>query len=300
MLRPRVGHIQFINCLPLYYGLVHNNVLLDVELIKGTPTELNALLLDGQLDISPISSIEYCRNYKDLMLLPNLAVAADGEVKSILFVGKVPIEKMDGRTVALTNTSATSQALTRIILRDKYKVSPRYFVCPPDLSEMLMEADGALLIGDDALRALYNPPEGLYLYDLGKEWKELTGRRMVFAVWAVRRIFAAENPELVREAYRGFLKSMAYSIERVDEIATAASRWEAFDAAFMRQYFMSLKFDLDDAYQQDLLAYASRAHELGFIPEMPRLEFVEVDKGSWQFDEIVQPMERESKGWQLG
>lgn len=276
MFRPKVGHIQFINCLPLYYGLVHNNVLLDVELIKGTPTELNKWLLEGKLDISPISSIEYCRNHKDLMLLPNLAVAADGEVKSILFISKVPAEELDGKLVALTSSSATSQALTRIILRDKYKVSPKYFVCPPDLSQMMMEADGALLIGDDALRVLYNPPEGLYLYDLGAEWKEMTGRRMVFAVWAVRRLFAAENPDLVADVYRAFIKSMDYSIDKVDEISKAASRWESFDAAFMKAYFESLRFDLDSAYQQDLLAYATRAYELGFIQEMPKLEFVEV------------------------
>ncbi|MBS3909534.1 MAG: menaquinone biosynthesis protein [Actinobacteria bacterium] len=276
MLRPRVGHIQFINCLPLYYGLVQNNVLLDVELVKGTPTELNKWLLEGKLDISPISSIEYCRNYKDLMLMPNLAVAADGEVKSILFISKVPIEEMDGRLVALTNTSATSQTLTRIILRDKYGLSPKYFSCPPDLSEMLMEADGALLIGDHALRVLHEPPQDLYLYDLGKEWKELTGRRMVFAVWAARRIFAAENPDLVKEIYEGFMKSMAYSIEKVDEIAVAVSRWENFEADFLRDYFASLRFDLDAPYREDLLAYATRAYELGFIQEIPKLEFVEV------------------------
>ena len=276
MFRPKVGHIQFINCLPLYYGLVHNNVLLDVELIKGTPTELNKMLLEGKLDISPISSIEYCRNYKDLMLLPNLAVAADGEVKSILFVSKVPLEEMDGRMVALTSSSATSQALTRIILRDNYKVSPKYFVCPPDLPQMMMEADGALLIGDDALRVLYNPPKDLYLYDLGVEWKEMTGRRMVFAVWAARRLFAAENPELVAEVHRAFMKSMEYSIDKVDEIAKAASRWESFDYDFMKAYFGSLRFDLDLAYQQDMLAYATRAYELGFIQEIPKLEFVEV------------------------
>ncbi|MDI6715667.1 MAG: menaquinone biosynthesis protein [Actinomycetota bacterium] len=280
MLRPRVGHIQFINCLPLYYGLVYNNVLLDIDLVKGTPTELNKLLLEGKLDISPISSIEYCRNYKDLILLPNLAVAADGEVQSILFVSKVPVEKLDGHTIALTNTSATSQALLRIILRDKYKISPRYFVCPPDLAKMLMEADGALLIGDDALRVLYNPPTNLHIYDLGREWKELTGRRMVFAVWAARRIFAAENPDLVKEVYYAFMKSMQYSIEKVDEIAQAASRWEVFDACFMKDYFMSLRFDLDSFYQEDLLAYATRAYELGFIPEIPWLDFVEVQQAS--------------------
>ena len=62
-MKPRVGHIQFLNCLPLYYGLVKSNALLDVELIKGTPTELNNLLISGSLDISPVSSIEYARHH---------------------------------------------------------------------------------------------------------------------------------------------------------------------------------------------------------------------------------------------
>ncbi|GFP25369.1 chorismate dehydratase, partial [Candidatus Hakubella thermalkaliphila] len=59
-MRPRIGHIQFLNCLPLYYGLVTQNVLLDIELVKGTPTELNQFLIRGELDIGPLSSIEYC------------------------------------------------------------------------------------------------------------------------------------------------------------------------------------------------------------------------------------------------
>ncbi len=66
VVKPRVGHIQFLNCLPLYYGLVKSHALLDVELIKGTPTELNNLLINGSLDISPISSIEYARHRNPL------------------------------------------------------------------------------------------------------------------------------------------------------------------------------------------------------------------------------------------
>ena len=32
--RPRVGHIQFLNCLPIYWGLVRSGGLLDVELTE--------------------------------------------------------------------------------------------------------------------------------------------------------------------------------------------------------------------------------------------------------------------------
>ncbi len=51
--RPRVGHIQFLNCLPIYWGLVRAGTLLDVELTKDTPDHLNDMLVAGELDIGP-------------------------------------------------------------------------------------------------------------------------------------------------------------------------------------------------------------------------------------------------------
>ncbi|MHB0975932.1 MAG: menaquinone biosynthetic enzyme MqnA/MqnD family protein [Candidatus Aquicultorales bacterium] len=274
--RPRVGHIQFLNCMPLYYGLVKNGILLDVELTKGTPTELNRWLIEGGLDISPISAIEYARNAKDLLLLPKLTVSSDGEVKSILLVSKVPAEELHGRKVALTNTSSTSQALVKIILQDKYGVDPVYFECPPDLPNMLHEAHAALLIGDSALRALYEA-KNLYIYDLGGEWKALNGRRMVYAVWAARRKYAERYPELVAEVYRRFIESMDYSVLNVSAIARDAARWEPFDAKFLEDYFLSLKFDLDEDYQADFLAFLTRAEELGYLDEVPKLDFVRTE-----------------------
>jgi len=107
--RPRVGHIQFLNCLPLYYGLVRGGYVLDMDLRKGTPTELNQALLAGDLDISPISTVEYLRHASDLLLLPDLTVSSDGEVQSIVLVSKVPLAELaEGAAVALANTSATA------------------------------------------------------------------------------------------------------------------------------------------------------------------------------------------------
>ncbi len=275
MKRPRVGHIQFLNCLPLYYGLVKNGIILDVELTKGTPTELNRSLVDGELDISPISAIEYAKNADKLALLPKLTVSSDGEVKSILLVSKVPAEELDGGVVALANTSRTSQALVKVILKEGYGADPEYFECPPDLGGMLLEADAALLIGDPALRALYEARD-LHIYDLGSEWKALTGRRMVYAVWGVRKEYARENPGIVGEVYRGFLSSMRYSIANAGEIAKDASRWEPFDASFLEGYFLSLKFDFDDNYQADLRFFLEKVKKMGLIAAVPEFEFADV------------------------
>lgn len=275
-MRPRVGHIQFLNCLPLYYGLVKNDVLWNVELTKGTPTELNRYLIEKKLDICPISSIEYARNIRDFLLMPNLSVSCDGPVTSIYLVSKVPIEQLDQCSIALTSTSATSQILLKIILQDRYGLQPRYFESPPNLGSMMMEADAALLIGDPALHVHYKIPQGLYAYDLGAEWKALTGLKMVFAVWAVHRDFAVANPELVREIYHAFTKSMDYSLAHVEQVAKEAARWEDFDAAFLRDYFTILEFGFDAGHQQGLLEYYRRAKALGYIEQVPTLDFLEV------------------------
>ena len=74
--RPRVGHIQFLNCLPIYWGLMRSGALLDVDLRKDTPDKLSADLVAGKLDIGPITLVEYLRHADELLLLPTSRSAA--------------------------------------------------------------------------------------------------------------------------------------------------------------------------------------------------------------------------------
>src|SRR5262245_25271343 len=132
--RPRVGHIQFLNCLPIYWGLMRSGALLDVDLHKDSPDRLNAALVAGELDIGPISLVEYLRNADDLLLLPDLAVGSDGPVLSVNMVSTRDPELLDGARVALGSTSRTGVLLARMLLRSRYGVTPQYFTCPPDLT----------------------------------------------------------------------------------------------------------------------------------------------------------------------
>ena len=271
--RPRVGHIAFLNCLPLYYGLVHDGALLDMELTRGTPTELNRLLIEGHLDVAPISSVEYLRHAGDLLLLPDLTVSCDGAVQSIALAGRVPPAALDGRRVALTTTSATSQVLTRIILAERYGVAPQYVACPPPLERMLTGADAALLIGDPALHVRWRPPAGLHVHDLGAEWHAHTGQAMVFAVWAVRRDYAARAPDLVAEVLDAFRRSLRYSLRETRAIARAAARWESLPADVLEGYFRALRFEFGPRYQAGLTEFARRAVAHGALDRVPPLEF---------------------------
>src|SRR6478609_8859229 len=241
--RPRVGHIQFLNCLPIYWGLVRSGALLDVELTKDTPDRLNDLLVAGDLDIGPISLVEYLRHGDDLVLLPSIAVGSDGPVLSVNLVSKVSPAELDGRRVALGSTSRTSVLLTRMWLATEHRVTPEYFTCPPDLTAMMLEADAAVLICDAALRASFDAPQrGLQVHDLGAVWREWTGLPMVFAVWAARRDYAERNPGLVKDVHDAFLRGRDDALSHVDDVAAAAARWEDFDPGTLARYFRTLDF----------------------------------------------------------
>ena len=271
--RPRVGHIQFLNCLPLYWGLVRSGALLDVELTKDTPDRLNEALVRGELDIGPVSLVEYLRHADELVLLPDLAVGSDGPVLSVVLVSAVPLARV--RTVALGSTSRTSVLLARILLEERHKLTPHYTTMPPDLPTMLREADAAVLIGDTALRATFNAPaRGLDVLDLGAAWREESGLPMVFAVWAARREYADSYPQAVQDVASAFRASLDAALAQVDEVARSAARFETLDAATLSRYFRTLDFRLGPRQQSGLRAFADRAARRGAVPPLQALEFI--------------------------
>jgi len=273
-MRPRVGHIQFLNCLPLYHALVKKGLLLDIDLYKDTPAQLCERLIAGQLDISPVPSIEFARHAQELLLLPDIAVSSRGPVMSIVLVSKVPLSRLEGCTVALANNSRTSQVLARLVLEYHYGVKPHYFESPPDLAEMFREADAALLIGDDALRIVAAPCP-YHVFDIGREWTAMSNHNMVYALWAVRRDFACRHPDAVRHVHRAFQASLQESIVSIDAIAGEIARWEPFSTEFLKEYFETLQFDFKPDLQQGLLHFYELAKKTGALKTVPRLAFWE-------------------------
>src|SRR2546425_4293214 len=152
----------------------------DVDEVQGVPTALNQQLLAGELDIAPISSIEYARHADRLRILPRLCVSSEGAVDSIQLVARKPLEQV--RRIAVTPESATSVVLTKVLLPEARHVP---------LGE---KADAKLLIGDAALKSAFEDPTPHH--DLGRLWLEHTGLPMVFAVWAAPEPTHPDLPEL--------------------------------------------------------------------------------------------------------
>jgi chorismate dehydratase len=276
-IRPRVGHIQFLNCLPLYWGLARTGTLLDLELTKDTPEKLSERLVAGELDVGPVTLVEYLKNADDLVAFPDIAVGCDGPVMSCVIVSQVPLEQLDGARVALGSTSRTSVRLAQLLLAERFGVRPDYYTCPPDLALMMREADAAVLIGDAALRAnLHDGPKyGLAVHDLGALWKEWTGLPFVFAVWAARKEYAERRPELTRQVHQAFLASRDLSLEEVGKVAEQAARWEAFDAEVLERYFTTLDFRFGGPQLEAVTEFARRVGPTTGFPADVKVELLD-------------------------
>ncbi|MFV0128391.1 menaquinone biosynthetic enzyme MqnA/MqnD family protein [Streptomyces sp. HMX112] len=274
--RPRVGHIQFLNCMPLYWGLARTGTLLDLELTKDTPEKLSERLIAGDLDIGPVTLVEYLRHADELVAFPDLAVGCDGPVMSCVIVSQQPLERLDGARVALGSTSRTSVRLAQLLLAERYGVTPEYSTCPPDLGPMMREAEAAVLIGDAALRAsLHDAPRlGLQVHDLGRMWKDWTGLPFVFAVWAVRKDYLAREPELTRRVHEAFLASRDLSLEEVGKVAEQAARWESFDAELLERYFTTLDFRFGAEQLAGVREFARRTGATTGFPADVRIELL--------------------------
>src|SRR5262249_37019003 len=150
------------------------------SLHAAVPSKLNAMLLGGELDLSPISAFAWAKHSEELVLLPDLCIGARDEVVSVGMVSPRPPQNLHGPRVYVTSESAGGRSVLQILLERRFGVRATYVEDANPL-ERAREGEPALLIGDGAIDAISSLPAG-EIYDLGKLWHEWTGHQTVFAV----------------------------------------------------------------------------------------------------------------------
>ena len=260
----KIGRIGYINCAPVYGAIDRGIVALPPggELVTGTPSELNDLLVEGALDLSVISAIEYARHGKDLELLPDLAISCDGPVRSVALFSRRTVGQLDDRTVLLSASSRTSVVLLEILCRDVWNIKPRFSAARAEARDLdalaALPHDAVLVIGDAALQ-LAAAGTYTYRYDLGEEWKRWTGLPFVFAVWAARR---AADAAVVRQAHQSLLASRAWGLAHLDDLAADAARRTGVAVATCRDYLGGLDYAFSDPHRTALTDFLRRVDEL--------------------------------------
>jgi chorismate dehydratase len=273
----RLGQVEYVNYLPVYYALEEGILPLEAELVKGSPTRLNRLFLDGELEVASLSSIEYARNADRCLILPDLSISADGRVANILFFSKMPVTELEGKKVCLTETSATSVVLLKILFDHYYHVDVQFETAPSDFDRMMLKADGALLIGDEAILAHQRVKEKHLPYqvtDLGDAWKQFTGEKMVYAIWVVRRDYAEANPMKAKELAKTLLESKKIGMSRLPEIIALAQKKSPLPVSVIKDYFKRIRYEFDESDRHALLTFYNYAYKSGLIEDRVRLRFL--------------------------
>jgi len=246
----RLGRISYVNMAPVFHRL---NA--EVEEVQGVPTELNRMLLDGHLDLAPISSIEYARHASSLRILPRMCVSSEGAVDSIQLVSRVPFPQI--RSIAVTPESATSVVLAKVLL--------------PQAEHLPLEEEGAdakLLIGDAALRSAFEDPTPHY--DLGKLWLDKTGLPMVFAVWAAPEPVA----EGVAELEHALVSSVRLARAEPQVLAFEASERYGYPPGYLARYFEKLRYSFGPRERAGFYTFLEMARDVGELEHVPELRFV--------------------------
>lgn len=168
-----VGSVPYVNAIPLTYHLEPM-----AHVVYAVPSQLPALLEGGDADAILVSSVDALRT-PGRRMAAGTCIGSDGAVKSVRLFSKVPPAQI--RTLAWDASSMTSNRLAHVILADRYGVRELATINrTPNLGEMLAEADACVLIGDIGMTT---DGTGLYVLDLGEEWKRLTGKPFVWAAW---------------------------------------------------------------------------------------------------------------------
>lgn len=253
------------------------------DFIEGVPSLLNRMLRNGEIDLSPSSSIEYLR-YKDkYVFIEGHSLSSKGPIESILLVSRIPIDKLGGKKILTSSQSDTSVVLLDIILRKFLKIVSILEPTDERIESLLNKADSFLCIGDDALKAkklvtcekkpeiqILNS-EHIYTYDLGDLWFKNTCLPFVFALWIVRRDSLKEKVELINRFSKDLDRSKILAKKHLYEIASELKPllFKRYGLLLTEEeifsYWKGISFDFNEEHKKGLELFRRYSEELSSL-----------------------------------
>jgi len=226
----RVGIVNYLNTKPLIYGLQKPPVSEIIELTGDYPAKVAGMLLNEEIDVGliPVAVIPELPSYH---IVGNYCIGTEGEIASVALFSEVPMNEI--KKVYLDYQSRTSVALLKFLMREYWGISPEIVYAEnEDYRQEIKGTTAGLVIGD---RALEQRKISTFIYDLGSEWRKITGLPFVFAAWVSIKELPAEFVGL-------FDKANAMGLDHIDEII-AENSYTLFDLKKYYTLHLSYRFD---------------------------------------------------------
>jgi aminodeoxyfutalosine synthase len=176
-----IGKIPYLNSVPFYHHLEKGSF----KILPVVPRHMGILSVQKQLDAGLFSLMDYFEQEESLELL-DWCIATRDQVKSVMLFSKDGWADLHGKKIGITDDTATSVKLLKVILENKYNVRANFERLHRGVNDY-SAYHAILLIGDDALKRNKFGLDGYELiFDLALEWYIWKKLPFVFAVWAVR------------------------------------------------------------------------------------------------------------------
>jgi len=216
-----VGKIPYLNSVPFYAHFEQRRF----KILPITPRRMGVLSRKGQIDAGLFSLADFLGQKETLEPL-QFGIATRDQVRSVLLFSNDGWLDLDGKTIGVTDDSATSVLLLRLLLEKRYGVRATLQRMHSGVND-LDQFDAVLLIGDAALRHTKRGLEGFdIVYDLAKEWYDWQKLPFVFALWAVKKSLGLEEKNELHDI-------IAHSLERGE------TDYEQFGAMYAKQVGLS-------------------------------------------------------------
>ncbi|MBN8667657.1 MAG: menaquinone biosynthesis protein [Chitinophagales bacterium] len=233
----KVGIVSYLNTRPLIYGLRQEPMASQIELWEDTPARLADMLVNGEIDLGlvPVATIPHLPTYQ---VVGDYCIGTEGEVASVCLFSEVPLEQIE--TVYLDYQSRSSVALLKWIMQEYWGIKPRLIDAEnEDFRAEIKGTSAGLVIGD---RAFEQRKISTFIYDLGSEWKKITGLPFVFAAWV--------SVKPLPEAFlRDFNQANAVGLNALDDILKDIH----YDLYDLRKYYtIHVSYPLNEAKRRGM------------------------------------------------
>ena len=238
----KVGIVSYLNTRPLIYGLKLAPIASQIELIEDNPARLATMLKNQEIDLGlvPVTVIP---ELKDWHLSGDYCIGTDGEAASVCLFSEVPLQEI--KKVYLDYQSRTSVELLKWIMHEYWGIHPELIAATnEDYRNEIKGTSAGLVIGD---RAFEQRKHSTFFYDLGAEWKKITGQPFVFAVWI-------SNKKLSPGFITMFNEANAKGLTHIDEIVTE----HHFDLYDLKKYYtLHMNYFLDERKKRSMEYFLS-------------------------------------------
>lgn len=178
--------MSYLNTKPLLYGLQQGSIQDQIVLSVDFPSRIAEQLKNGEVDLALIP-VAVIPQLKDYHIVSDYCIGAEGPVASVCLFSDVPLQEIE--RVYLDYQSLTSVALTKVLAKAYWRISPQWIDTREEYQSLIQGANAGLVIGD---RALQQRKRSKYIYDLAEAWLAYAGLPFVFAAWVSNQLLPAD------------------------------------------------------------------------------------------------------------